>query len=238
MKRSLWIGLMVVACSAGWVAGCGDDDQGGDEDENEAGSGGSGSGRSGSGGSNTGTGTSGSGASGSGACGSGASGSGAGGASPDNPAECPASAPAEDDSCTMDGLECAYGTTECQCEGSFQDPTMMAWDCSTMGGGGEMQMCPATEPANGDECTPGRGDCMFGTRICDCIRDSNMWACWDPADCPATPPENESPCDVVGMECEYGGGGGPGGGGDDCDCEESGWDCGGGDFGGDEDAGT
>jgi hypothetical protein len=235
MKRSLWIGLMVAACSAGWVAGCGDDDQGGDEDENEAGSGGSGSGSSGSGGSNTGTGTSGSGASGSGASGSGA-GTGAGGASPDNPAECPATAPADDDACTMDGLECAYGTTECDCQGSFQDPSMMSWDCSMMGGGGEMQMCPATEPTNGGECTPGRGDCMFGTRICDCIRDSNTWACWDPADCPATPPENESPCDVVGMECEYGGGGGPGG--DDCDCEESGWDCGGGDFGGDEDAGV
>ena len=125
----------------------------------------------------------------------------------------------------MDGLECSYGNTDCDCEAPDDDPTMLAWDCGT-GGGGMMQMCPATEPTNGAACTEGRGDCEFGTRICDCTDD--VWACWDPADCPAAPPTNGTACDPVGMECEYdddGGGQGQGGG-DDCDCEDTGWDCG------------
>jgi hypothetical protein len=80
-----------------------------------------------------------------------------------------------------------------------------------------MQVCPATEPANGSACMSGRGDCEFGARVCDCNDD--VWACWDPSDCPAAVPAPDSACPVVGMECPYGGGG------DECDCEDSGWDC-------------
>ena len=112
--------------------------------------------------------------------------------------------------------------------------TMMPllWSCRTMGGNQQQQgqMCPTAEPTNGSACTPGRGNCMFGTRVCDCDNDTDAWACWDPADCPATRPAEQAACDVVGMACEYGGQGGPGQGGnnnDDCDCTATGWDCGG-----------
>jgi hypothetical protein len=231
MNRRWWMSLIVVGCVAGFGAGCGDDDSGGDDDGaagSSAGRSGSNSGASGNGGtSGTGTGTSGS------------SASGSGGASPDNPEACPATAPTPDGSCTMDGLECEYGTTDCECEAPEDDATMLAWDCNT-GGGGMMQMCPATEPTSGGTCTGGRGDCEFGARICDC-NDDDVWACWDPADCPAAPPTNGSACDPVGMECEYDDGGGQGqgqGGGDDCDCEDTGWDCGDQDEPDEEDAGV
>ena len=87
------------------------------------------------------------------------------------------------------------------------------------GGAGRMgaMMCPATEPAGGGTCTPGRGDCMFGTRVCDCPNDTMTWSCWDPEDCPDTAPADMSACTTVGMQCEYGRGG--------CDCETGGWDC-------------
>jgi hypothetical protein len=235
MNGRWWMSLMVAAAVAGFGAACGDDDSSGDDEGPEAGSSagrsGSGTGTSGSGGrggtSGTGTGTSGTG--------------GSGGASPDNPEACPAAAPTQDGSCTMDGLECNYGTTDCDCEAPDDDPMMLAWDCNT-GGGGMMQMCPATEPTNGGTCTGGRGDCEFGARICDC-NDDDVWACWDPADCPAAPPMNGSACDPVGMECEYDDGGGQGqgqgqGGGDDCECEDTGWDCGDQDEPDEEDAGV
>jgi hypothetical protein len=139
-----------------------------------------------------------------------------------NPAGCPASAPSDGDACTMADLMCDYGMTDCMCETGNGGAT--EWNCSM--GGGMMQMCPATEPANGGMCVTGRGDCEFGTRICDCINDTDTWACWDPADCPANPPAEDSACPLVGMECPYGSGGGQGGG-DECDCETTGWDCGG-----------
>lgn len=230
MKRNVWLGLLVLACTVG-VGACGDDDD--SNDDSEGGSGGTG---------RAGTGTALSGRGGSGGIGTGASGSGsgsggAGGASPNNPAGCPATAPAQDGACTMEGLSCSYGTTECDCDPVQGDDTMTAWDCNTTTGGMMMQMCPATEPTNGGTCTPGRGDCEFGARICDCLRDGETWACWDPADCPAMPPADGSTCPLVGMECEYdNGGGGPRGGGG-CDCEDTGWDCGG-DFGGQEDGGV
>lgn len=85
------------------------------------------------------------------------------------------------------------------------------------GRGGGMMMCPAAEPMSGATCTPGRGDCEFGTRTCDCIGDTMTWSCWDPADCPETPPADESACTAVGMECEYGQG--------ECECETEGWNC-------------
>jgi hypothetical protein len=82
---------------------------------------------------------------------------------------------------------------------------------SGRGGVFEMQMCPPEEPANASTCTPARGDCSYGDRICDCLRESMTWACWNPADCPNPAPAERAACDPVGMECSYGGG-------DSCDC--------------------
>lgn len=87
------------------------------------------------------------------------------------------------------------------------------------GRGGQMQMCPMTEPANGETCMPARGTCMFDTRICDCISGTNTWACWAPTDCPTTAPPEQSMCPVVGMSCGLGMG-------RECECEANGWNCG------------
>lgn len=95
--------------------------------------------------------------------------------------------------------------------------------------GSTAQVCPSAEPANGEACQSGRGDCMFGTKICDCPNDTSVWLCWDPAtDCPATQPAEQSACSVVGIDCEFAQpqGGGQGGG-NDCECTDTGWDCGG-----------
>jgi hypothetical protein len=131
--------------------------------------------------------------------------------------------------CTMVDLSCDYGMTECQCEDNAPDPA--TWGCNT-GGGGMMQVCPPAEPTNGSTCMPGRGDCEFGERICDCVNGTDTWACWHPDDCPANPPDEDSACPLVGMECPYD----VGGNNDECDCEDTGWDCGG--AFGDQDAGT
>ena len=60
---------------------------------------------------------------------------------------------------------------------------------------------------------------MFGERVCDCLRDSMTWACWNPADCPDVTPAEQSACDPVGMECSIAGA-------DSCDCTANGWSCG------------
>jgi hypothetical protein len=197
--------LVIAALVLVWIPSCGDDDADG---ENEAGR----SGGGGRGGSGTGT-------------------SDGGG----NPAGCPATAPTEGATCTTTNLECAYGSSECTCDTSQFTGTTF-WVCTGGGGQPQGQMCPAAEPENGDSCTPARGDCMFGTRVCDCINDTSMWVCWDPAtDCPATPPAQQDACELVGIDCEYdqGGQGGEGGqgnqfgqGGNDCECTDTGWDCG------------
>jgi hypothetical protein len=206
--------VVIIACAAGFSA-CGDDDGGDDDPEGGSGGRAGTSGGSGRGGSGAGT--------------SGGSGQGAGGADPGNPASCPATAPAEGGTCTTGNIECVYGMMECDCDMAMGGGAMM-WECMMMGGG-NMQMCPASEPTSGSACTEGRGDCMFGARVCDCTDD--MWSCWDPADCPTMPPDEDSPCDTLGMECPYDLGGGNDG---ECDCEDTGWDCNG-DFQ-EEDAGV
>jgi hypothetical protein len=81
------------------------------------------------------------------------------------------------------------------------------------------QMCPMTEAEATGACTPARGTCMFGTRVCDCSAETNMWACWAPEECPTSLPAERSTCSVVGMSCGLMGGA-------DCDCTAAGWDCG------------
>lgn len=80
------------------------------------------------------------------------------------------------------------------------------------------QMCPMTEAEATGSCTPARGSCTFGTRVCDCIEETMAWACWSPSDCPTAAPPERSACSVVGMTCEPAG--------SDCTCTAQGWDCG------------
>ena len=87
------------------------------------------------------------------------------------------------------------------------------------GRGSTMQMCPMAEPANGESCVNGRGTCMFGTRVCDCLSGSNTWACWAPSDCPTSAPPEQSMCPVVGMSCGLAMN-------QECECEANGWNCG------------
>jgi hypothetical protein len=139
-----------------------------------------------------------------------------------NSANCPATAPADNSACTFVSTQCTYDQQQCSCEMMFGGTTA-AWNC---GFAATMQTCPTTAPTNGTTCEPGRGNCDYSaTSVCDCNRDNNMWACWDPADCPATQPANDEACPLVGMECNYGNGGGGRQGG--CDCTDAGWDCGG-----------
>jgi hypothetical protein len=81
------------------------------------------------------------------------------------------------------------------------------------------QMCPMTEPGLGETCVAARGNCMFGTRVCDCITPGNTWACWDPGQCPTAVPAEQSSCPVVGMSCDPMRG-------ESCTCRDNGWDCG------------
>jgi len=105
------------------------------------------------------------------------------------------------------------------------------------GGFGMMnqQMCPTAQPANGETCMPGRGDCEFGANLCDCLNDSDTWVCWNPeTDCPAEAPASETACPLVGIECEYG----EGRGGNECECNDDGWECDEDDEPGDDDGGV
>ena len=136
-----------------------------------------------------------------------------------NPQGCPAQAPVEGVVCSGIDTQCNYAGMDCTCEAVGADDDVSAgWNCRRAA-----QMCPAAVPANGSSCTPGRGDCTIGATTCACPEETQTWACWDPADCPATLPDERAPCDLVAMECEYQNAQGNG---DDCECTASGWDCG------------
>jgi hypothetical protein len=84
---------------------------------------------------------------------------------------------------------------------------------------GNAQMCPMTEAEATGSCTPTRGNCPFGDRVCDCSSETMAWACWAPSDCPTTVPAEQSECSVVGMSCSPARG-------DNCTCTAQGWNCG------------
>jgi hypothetical protein len=84
---------------------------------------------------------------------------------------------------------------------------------------GSSQMCPMTEAEATGSCTPSRGNCPFGDRVCDCVSDSMSWACWATSDCPTAVPAEQSACSVVGMSCSLSRN-------DTCRCTAEGWDCG------------
>lgn len=154
--------------------------------------------------------------------GTGTGGTGGTGTAVMNPPGCLALAPTDNGTCSMSGLDCTYGMTDCTCEAGQGGGGMPQWNCS-MGGQNTPIVCPPVQPMSGGSCVPGSGNCMFGGLICDCINDTDTWARWDPADCPATQPAEQAACNPIGMECPYGGGGQ---GGNTCDCTDTGWDCG------------
>lgn len=90
---------------------------------------------------------------------------------------------------------------------------------SGISGFGNQQMCPMTEAEATGSCTPARGNCPFGDRVCDCSSETMSWACWAPADCPTTVPAEQSACSTVGMSCAPARG-------DNCTCTAQGWNCG------------
>lgn len=90
---------------------------------------------------------------------------------------------------------------------------------STGGVWGNSQMCPMTEAEATGSCTPARGNCPYGDRVCDCISDTMSWACWALSDCPTTVPAEQSECSVLGMSCSPARG-------ENCRCTAEGWDCG------------
>ncbi len=91
---------------------------------------------------------------------------------------------------------------------------------ATPGRGGRGQMtCPAGEPATGGACMPGSGDCRYGSRMCDCLSESSTWVCWAMSDCPTVTPAEQSACPAVGISCDLAAGG-------ECECEDTGWNCG------------
>ena len=84
---------------------------------------------------------------------------------------------------------------------------------------GNPQMCPMTEAEATGSCTPARGSCPFGDRVCDCASDTMSWVCWAASDCPTSVPAERSSCGVVGMSCAPARG-------ETCRCRADGWDCG------------
>ncbi|HET6335572.1 MAG TPA: hypothetical protein VFG30_20240, partial [Polyangiales bacterium] len=84
--------------------------------------------------------------------------------------------------------------------------------------GAGLQACPAGKPSATDSCTPSMGNCKYADEMCDCVQGMNTWACWSPADCPASVPAEMSACPTTGMSCTVAGAG--------CTCTADGWNCG------------
>ena len=98
---------------------------------------------------------------------------GLGGLGGGNGEDCPATQPADDAACTVEGFPrptCTYGDQECQC--SFgQDPV---WQCAPAEGNPEE--CPAEAPTDGDACTGTGTFCQYTDGNCACFQDA--WTCF------------------------------------------------------------
>lgn len=105
-----------------------------------------------------------------------------------NPAACPATAPANATACTLTGNQttCTYTGMRCACArtsgGGGQRPGGMAgatassnreWECVAT------PVCPATKPTVGEACTPGQGlTCPYsGMGSCSCSNRTSKWTC-------------------------------------------------------------
>jgi hypothetical protein len=109
---------------------------------------------------------------------------------PNNPATCPMNAPRAAVACETANEMCAYTGEECTCEraaGGGGRPGRDAgaaagdggfrgvWNCVRTrpdgGGGGGMNMCPATQPMNAETCDPMTAAfCTYGMTRCLCGR--------------------------------------------------------------------
>jgi len=130
---------------------------------------------------------------------------------------CPKSPPAGNDSCSVDNLECEYGSdprwtcnTLFRCSrgvwesGNTTDPS-----CPTQPNSSQ---CPATQPFG--TCT-NEPACRYGNTWCACTflggpwnvdaGANKKWICaqHDP-DCPAVRPQIGSPCATPKLSCDYG----------------------------------
>jgi hypothetical protein len=132
-------------------------------------------------------------------------------------ADCPATAPANAEACTFNGMQCAFADLACTCS------TNNGWTCETP--------CPAAVPpatqacvratnracrydANGAPVTGGGGATVEQT--CACV--NGTYSCVSQADCPADVPTNASACTALTLNCRYTGA--------QCNCGTDGtWAC-------------
>ena len=131
-------------------------------------------------------------------------------------ADCPSSAPADAEACTLNGMECAFDPLVCRC--SVDD----GWSCETP--------CPSMVPAAATECMrdenracrydadggPVNGPGGMAETTCTCT--DGAFNCVSQADCPAELPTNASACMFPTLSCDFDGG--------NCTCEEDEtWSC-------------
>ncbi len=78
-----------------------------------------------------------------------------------------------------------------------------------------MMGCPVAPPVVGEMCMGMPGTCTFPNLECDC--DGGVWACWDPATCPAAA-DPAGACTTDGQICQYA---------EllSCECEGAVWEC-------------
>jgi hypothetical protein len=125
---------------------------------------------------------------------------------------CPASAPTEGSSCTLNNLNCEYGCGN----------VLVCVD-GTWGGAIGSPFCqdgksplgcpPAISSINADggACTgPVTGACVYPTEVCECVSPfdptpdaSSSWWCGPGVGCPMPRPRIGSACTSAGQSCSY-----------------------------------
>jgi len=123
-----------------------------------------------------------------------------------NPADCPATAPATDETCSSlanPRARCNYGGTSCRCATSefpgAQSPAGAAGAAGAAAGGPvwqcfEVLVCPAALPVVGEACASAPGMCVYpGEGDCDC-GSSGTWTCRLANPCPRLKPMHGSAC--------------------------------------------
>jgi hypothetical protein len=111
---------------------------------------------------------------------------------------CPHNAPPVGTKCRgfTPGTGCGVVGGECFCNPAPDGTT--EWQCFA---------CPTTKPSPGSVCSPVNLSCSYGTS-CGCFSDGSstggIWSCNDtPGTCPRDAPAQDSPCNDVGVHCNY-----------------------------------
>jgi hypothetical protein len=135
---------------------------------------------------------------------------------------CPEAEPSAGDDCPQDELLCSYGeTAEASCR-QYWRCTGDTWEADEIAAQTMCKeipegFCPATTPAQMDECTvssAGKGvPCIYPEVSCYCLGTFNAqpgstgrWACFGPPSnpsCPAELPNIGDGCNEPGVECNY-----------------------------------